>query len=246
MKNSWEKVTVDNSSMGLYLSQPDGPGPFPAIIVIQNKYGVKEFTQEMTRRVAQAGYVGVAPLLYHRTGEPNNEEEIERLRRVRSDTDVIKDINATIDFLKGYAKADTSRLGIVGFCMGGRVAFLAAAATTSFSAAVDFYGGGVYSKWGADRPAPSELAGNLSCPIQGHFGMLDTSPSPEEMHKLDAELNRLGKSHEFFYYENAPHGFNNSAVKKYCPDADKTSWQRSLQFFAKHLAPTEQKKAATA
>ena len=148
MKNSWETVTVDNSPMGLYLSQPDGLGPVPAIIVIQNKYGVKEFTQEMTRRVAEAGYVGIAPLLYHRTGEPNNEEEIEQIRPARSDTHVINDLNGTINFLKGCSNVDTSRLGIVGFCMGGRVAFLAAAATTSFTAAVDYYGGGVYSKWG--------------------------------------------------------------------------------------------------
>ena len=246
MNNSWENVTVDNNSMALYLSQPDGPGPVPAIIVIQNKYGVKEFTQEMTRRVAEAGYVGIAPLLYHRTGEPNSEEEIEQIRPNRSDTNVISDLNATINFLKGCAQADTSRLGIVGFCMGGRVAFLAAAATPSFSAAVDYYGGGVYSKWGKDRPAPSELAANVSCPIQGHFGMLDTSPPPDEMRKLDAELSRLGKQHDFFFYDNAPHGFNSTGRKSYRPEADKTSWQRTLEFFAKHLAPVEQKKAASA
>lgn len=246
MKNSWETVTVDNSPMGLYLSQPDGPGPFPTIIVIQNKDGVKEFTQEMTRRVAEAGYVGIAPRLYHRTGEPRNNEETENLRHARRDTNVINDINATINYLKGCANADTSRLGIVGFCMGGRIAFLAAAATTSFSAAVDFYGGGVYAKWGTDRPAPSELAANVSCPIQGHFGELDTNPPPEEMRKLDAELNRLGKQHEFFFYDNAPHGFNRSGWNGYRPEADKISWQRSLAFFAKHLALAEQKKAASA
>ena len=76
--------------------------------------------------------------------------------------------------------------------------------------------------------------------------MLDTSPSPEEMRKLDAELNRLGKQHEFFYYDNAPHGFNCSGRKSYRPEADKTSWQRTLEFFAKHLAQPAQKKAASA
>ena len=244
MQTSWEKITVDKSSMGLYFCQPDGPGPFPAVVVIQTKHGVKEFTQEMTRRVAKAGYLGIAPQLYHRTGEPTNDEEIERLRPGRNDTHVISDLNGTIQFLQGCTKADTSRLGIVGFCMGGRVAFLAAAAIPAFSAAVDFYGGGIYSKAGDDRPAPSELAANVSCPIQGHFGMLDTHPSPEEMHRLDAELKRLGKQHEFFFYDNAPHSFNNSGMKKYCPEADKTSWQRTLDFFAKHLAQPEQKKTA--
>ena len=61
MKTSWEKITVDNSPMGLYLAQPDGPGPYPAVIVAQNQDGVAAFTQEMTRRVAEAGYIGIAP-----------------------------------------------------------------------------------------------------------------------------------------------------------------------------------------
>ena len=88
------------------------------------------------------------------------------------------------------------------------------------------------------------MAANISCPIQGHFGMLDTGPSPEEMRKLDAELTQHGKPHEFFYYDGAGHSFNNSGQKKYAPEADKISWQRTLEFFATHLTPSEKKKAA--
>lgn len=246
MKNSWEKTLVDNSEMGIYLSQPDGPGPVPAVIVIQNKYGVKEFTQEMTRRCAEAGYVGVAPVLYHRTGEPNTEEEVELMRPNRNDTNILADIKGTIDYLKGCAKADTSRLAVVGFCMGGRVAFMAAVSTPWFNAAVDYYGGRIFSPWGKDRPAPSELVANISCPVQGHFGMLDDSPSPEDMYKLDALMKQHNKPHEFFYYEGADHGFNVSGRDKYVPEADQLSWQRTLQFFAEHLAAPGQKKAASA
>jgi carboxymethylenebutenolidase len=244
MQTAWEKVTVDNNSMGLYVASPEGAGPFPAIVVIQNKDGVKEFTQEMTRRVAEAGYVGVAPQLYHREGEPTTAEETENLRQFRRDAHVLSDIHATIDYLRGCGTVDTARLGIVGFCMGGRVAFLMAAASKSFKAAVDFYGGGVYSKWGADRPAPAQLAADISCPIQGHFGELDTNPPPDEMRTLDAELRRLGKEHEFFFYPDSPHGFNRSDSKGYKPEHDATSWKRSLEFFAKHLAQAPQKKAA--
>ena len=244
MQTTWEKVTVDNSPMGLYVARPEGTGPFPAIVVIQNRDGVREFTQEMTRRVAEAGYVGVAPQLYHREGEPTTPEETENLKHFRRDTHVLNDINATIGCLRGRGDVDTSRLGIVGFCMGGRVAFMMAAASKSFKAAVDFYGGGVYSKWGADRPAPAELAADVSCPIQGHFGELDTSPAPDEMRTLDAELRRLGKAHEFFFYPDSPHGFNRSDSRGYKPDHDATSWARSLEFFAKHLTLVPQKKAA--
>lgn len=245
MKTSWEKVTVDGSAMGMYLAQPDGSGPAPAIVVIQNQDGVKEFTQEMTRRVAEAGYVGIAPQLYHREGEPTTPEQTANLKHSRRDVNVLNDLNATINFLKGCAGADTARLGIVGFCMGGRIAVLASAATTSFKAAVDFYGGGCYQQWG-DRPTPASLAADVSCPIQGHFGELDKNPPPDEMRKLDAELKRLGKAHEFFFYPDTPHGFNRSGWNGYKADHDQTSWARTLDFFAQHLGATAAKKVAVA
>jgi carboxymethylenebutenolidase len=243
MKTYWEKVMVDNSPMGLFVAQPDSSGPLPAIVVIQNQDGVRQFTQEMTQRFAEAGYVGIAPQLYHREGEPNTPEETANFKNYRRDTNVINDIHATVNYLRGCSNVDASRLGIVGFCMGGRVAFLMAAANKSFKAAVDFYGGGVYSKWG-DRPAPAELAAEISCPIQGHFGELDKNPPPDEMRTLDAELRRLGKEHEFFFYADAPHGFNRSGWKGYKPDHDKTSWTRTLDFFGKHIGGADAKKAA--
>ncbi len=211
--------------------------------MIQNQDGVGEFTQAMTRRIAEAGYVGIAPELYHREGEPKTPEEVANFKHTRRDANVINDIHATVNFLRGCAAADTSRLGIVGFCMGGRIAFLMAAANPSFKAAVDFYGGGVYSKWG-DRPAPSELVANVSCPIQGHFGELDKNPPPDEMRKFGAELTRLGKQHEFFFYSGAPHGFNRQGWDGYRPEADATSWARTLEFFKKHLSGVAGQKAA--
>jgi carboxymethylenebutenolidase len=244
MKTSWESVTVDNSPMRLYQAEPEGVGPFPAIVVIQNQDGVRDFTQAMTRRVAEAGYLGIAPELYHREGEPNTPEETAKFKDFRKDTNVINDVNATINFLRGCAIADTSRLGIVGFCMGGRVSFLMSTASSDFKAAVDFYGGGVYSKWGTDRPAPAELAANVSCPIQGHFGELDKNPPADQMRKLDAELTKLSKDHDFFFYAGAPHGFNRQGWNGYRPEADAASWARTLDFFKKHLTQEQHKKAA--
>jgi carboxymethylenebutenolidase len=245
MKTSWESVTVDQSPMGLYLCQPEGSGPFPAVIVVQNQDGVAAFTQEMTRRVAEAGYIGIAPQFYHREGEPKTPEETANIKNNRNDNNVINDLNATIHFLKGCATADAARLGVVGFCMGGRIAFLAGVASQSFKAAVDFYGGGTYQQWG-DRPKPAALAAELSCPVQGHFGDLDKNPSPDEMRRLDAELTKLQKPHEFFFYADAPHGFNRSGWKGYRPQADKDSWARTLEFFSRHLGQTEQRRAAGA
>jgi carboxymethylenebutenolidase len=245
MKSSWETITVDNSPMRLYLSQPEANAPCPAVLVIQNQDGVGEFTQEMTRRVAQAGYFAIAPELYHREGEPKTPEQTASIKHSRRDTNVINDIEATINFLRGCANANTGKMAIVGFCMGGRIAFLMAAASKSFKAAVDFYGGGVYSKWG-DRPAPGELAANVSCPVQGHFGELDKNPPPDEMRRLDAELTKLSKEHQFFFYADAPHGFNRKGWHGYRPEADTASWARTLEFFGKHLGDVTAKKAAAA
>jgi len=244
MKISWESVTVDNSPMRLYLCQPENTGPVPTIVVIQNQDGVAEFTQEMTRRVAEAGYVGIAPDLYHRN-TPEISADRQKRTANRRDQSVIKDVNAAVDFLAGCATADVGRLGIVGFCMGGRVAFLMAAANPMFRAAVDYYGGGVYKAWG-DGPAPSDRSAQISCPVQGHFGELDKSPTPDEMRRLDGELTRLGKAHEFYFYPGAGHAFNRRGWDGYRPDADAVSWPRTLDFFRKHLVEVTPKKTTTA
>ena len=244
MKTSWESVTVDNSPMRLYLCQPEITGPAPAIVVIQNQDGVAEFTQEMTRRVAEAGYVGIAPDLYHRNTPEVNADHQKRAAS-RRDSGVINDVNAAAQFLRGCVTADMDRLGIVGFCMGGRVACLMAAINPIFHAAVDFYGGGVYKAWG-NGPAPSDRAAEIYCPIQGHFGELDKNPPADEMRTLDAELTRLGKPHEFYFYPDAGHAFNRKGWEGYRPEADAISWPRTLDFFGKHLMDMEPKKAAAA
>ena len=244
MKNSWETIIVDNSQMKLYVSQPDGAGPFPAVVVIQNQDGVAEFTQEMTRRVAEAGYIAIAPDLYHRNTPEMNADHNKRASS-RLDSCVINDVNATVSYLKNFVGADVNRLGIVGFCMGGRVTFLMAAASRSFRAAVDFYGGGVYKAWG-DGPAPAGRVANIACPLQGHFGELDKNPPADEMRSLDAELTRLGKAHEFYFYANAGHAFNRKNWDGYRSEADGTSWTRTLDFLNRHLNEVSQKNAAGA
>lgn len=244
MKVSWESATVDGSAMRLYLCRPDGNGPFPSVMVIQNQDGVAEFTQEMTRRVAEAGYVAVAPDLYHRNPPEINNDHAKRAAG-RLDVNVHKDVGASIDFLKGCAGVDVNRLGIVGFCMGGRVAFLIAGASSKFRCAVDYYGGGVHKAWGEGR-APADYAAELNCPIQGHFGELDKNPPADEMRTLDAELTRLGKPHEFYFYPNAGHAFNRKGWDGYRPEADAASWPRTLDFFHKHLVGAPAKKVAAA
>jgi carboxymethylenebutenolidase len=150
------------------------------------------------------------------------------------DVNVIKDVNATVDFLRGHRSIDAERLGIVGFCMGGRVAYLMAAVNPHFKAAVDYYGGNIMVPWG-EGPAPIDRTAEIHCPLLGLFGEDDANPSPADMRKLDAELTKYGKVHEFHAYPGAGHAFMNRRGERYRADADRDSWPKTLAFFAKHV-----------
>jgi carboxymethylenebutenolidase len=159
---------------------------------------------------------------------------------------VINDINAAANFLQGHSAVDGSRLGIVGFCMGGRVVYLMAAVNPAFKAAVAYYPGNTFRAWGRDLPAPFERSANLYCPLQGHFGADDKNPSPEDMQKLDAELNRLAKPHEFYSYPDAGHAFMDSTKESYRRHAEEAAWPRTLEFLGRCLsAPAQERAAAT-
>jgi carboxymethylenebutenolidase len=233
MASFWESIKVDGADMRLYVSVPDGTGPFPAVVVIQHQGGVDDFMEEMTQRVASAGYAAVAPDLYHRDGPDCKDDGPTRRARLQ-DVTVIKDVNATVDFLRGHRSVDAERLGIIGFCMGGRVSYLMAAANPHLKAAVAYYGGNIMVPWG-EGPAPFERTGEIHCPLLGLFGEEDANPSPADMRKLDAELTRLGKLHEFHSYPGAEHAFMNRRGERYRADADRDSWPKTLAFFAKHL-----------
>lgn len=235
MQTHREQIVVDDSKMNLYIARPESDRPLPAVIVIQHQNGVDRFTEEMTERTAQAGYFAVSPDLYHRDGPECKDDGPTRRGRVR-DANVIRDVNAAVNYLKGNKAVDAGRMAIIGFCMGGRVAYLMAAAGEDFKAAITWYGGSCFRAWG-DGPTPFQRTAEISCPIQGHFGETDQNPSLEDMAKLDAELTKHGKAHDFYSYENTGHAFmDRHHPDKYVADSDRVSWQRGMEFLRKHLA----------
>ena len=234
MLSNWQETESDGSAMGLYISMPEGAGPFPALIVVQHQGGVDEFIQEMTRRLAGSSYLAVAPDLYHRDG-PECKDDISTRRSRLSDRRIVNDLNATVSYLQSHSAADMKRIGIIGFCMGGRIVYLAAAAIPAFKAAVTYYPGNTFRAWGRDLPSPFERTAEIHCPLQGHFGADDANPSPHDVSKLDAELAKFNKPHEFYSYSNAGHAFMDSTKQSYRRDADAASWPRTLGFLARHL-----------
>jgi carboxymethylenebutenolidase len=235
MTSSWENVKVDDSNMRLYVSLPETERPAPAVLVIQGQSGFEDFL-EVTRMIAREGYVAAAPDLFHRDSPDCKDDGPTRRARLR-DTSVIQDVNAAIRFLKTHPRVDEGRLGIVGFCMGGRVVYLMAAASSELKAGVMYYGSDIMRPWGSG-PSPFARTAEIHCPILGHFGADDKNPSPTDMLKLDAELSRHGKVHELRQYPDAAHAFANLGSANYRAHAANASWPRTFDFFAKHLRKT--------
>ena len=236
MPSFWENIQVEGQDMDMYASVPSGSGPFSAIIVSQHGGGVDRFIQTICDRFAEAGYAAVAPNLYHRIpDEVLNGDPRPRPWDVLSDPDIVADINATVDFLRNHPAISGDKIGITGFCMGGRVAWLGAAANPHIRALAPYYGGNLMVTWGAGEVPPYELAENINCPILFHFGEVDENPSQDDMRKFDAELTRLGKPHQFYTYPGADHAFMDFTTGRYHKEASDASWPRTLEFFAAHI-----------
>ena len=151
------------------------------------------------------------------------------------DPEVIADVNATVDFMLAHSAIDRRRIGITGFCMGGRVSWLAAAVNPHFKAAAPYYGGNLMVIRGDAEKSPFELTSGINCPILFHFGEIDANPSQDDMRKLDDELTRLGKPHQFYVYPHADHAFADHTGARYHRESAEVSWPRTLDFFAAHL-----------
>lgn len=234
MAGRWDTLHHDESDMRCYVTEPEGAGPFPGVVVIQHAGGVDDFICTMTDRIAEAGFVGIAPDLYHRDDPNSGDDAMQRMMRLR-DKNIIPDAVVAIDHLKSMANVRADAIGITGFCMGGRVAFLIATQSEDIKAVVDFYGGNKMIAWGDGTP-PFEMAESIQAPILGLYGADDGNPNQEDVAKLDAELTRLSKEHEFHSYPGAGHAFMSEGRPSYREDAANDAWPRAVAWFQRYLA----------
>jgi carboxymethylenebutenolidase len=223
--------------MRVYLSQPETTGKAPGVLVIMEAFGVTKHIQEVTDKPAREGYVAAAPVLYHRPGSNpafsyGGDDAEARTRAMASlrDDELGHDLNTTIAYLQGHAQVRAERLGIVGFCVGGRIAYLAATSCPGLSAAVVYYGGRILRPFG-EGPSPFQRTANVQCPVLGNFGALDQSPAPDEVRRIETELNKHGKICDVKIYPGADHGFNCDERPSYHAEASHDAWGRTLGWF---------------
>ncbi len=233
MAGRWDTITADGTDMRCYVAEPSGAGPFSAVVVIQHAGGVDEFTRTMTDHIGEAGFIGVAPDLYHREDSNSGDDPLTRMSHLR-DANIVTDIATAIDHIKTLPAARSENIGITGFCMGGRVAFLMATQRPDLKAAIVFYGGSIMRPWG-EGPAPFELTERIQAPILGLFGADDGNPNQEDVARLDAELTRLGKTHEFHSYTGAGHAFMSEGRPSYREDAATDAWSKCVAWFNQYL-----------
>ena len=232
-------VTIDtpDGPMPAALAEPAGD-PKGGIVVVQEAFGLTPHIVDVARRLADAGWVAIAPALFHRKGAPvfDYDGGFERLMPVFQALDaagIDTDIGAAIDWLAGRGIAP-ERTGIVGFCMGGTVA-LHAATRFAIGAAVTFYGGGV-AEGRFGLPPLVEQAPQLRAPWLGLYGDLDTSIPVEDVERLRAAAATAPVTTEIVRYGDAEHGFNCDERASYHPDAATDAWARTLAWFDEHLA----------
>jgi carboxymethylenebutenolidase len=223
------------------LASPIGEGRVPAIVVLQEIFGVNAYIRSVTEQLARAGYVAIAPALYQRlapgfeTGYTPEDVKLGRVYKEQTQVDqLLGDIQAAINFVKALPTVDPEAIGCVGFCFGGHVAYLAAT-LPDIKATAAGYGAGI-PNWtpGGGEPTLTRTA-DIQGTLYAFFGMNDTSIPPEHIAQIEAELQQHHIPHRIFRYPQAEHGFCCDQRASYHPEAAADAWKQIHELFQQQL-----------
>jgi carboxymethylenebutenolidase len=233
-----------------YHARPLGPARVPGIVVIHHMPGWDEWTCEVVRKFAHHGYAAIAPHLFFRFGPGEPDDVTARARPAGGpyDAEVMGDVAACMAFLRSQPNAN-GKIGVIGFCSGGRHTYLAACTLPGIDAAVDCWGGRVIvddpKEFSPQRAvAPIVHTAKLGCPLLGIFGNDDKNPNRDQVNRTEQELKKHGKTYEFHRYDGAGHSFFDVPRPAYRPEQCQDAWQKIFAFFAKHLAAADRSAAA--
>lgn len=224
-----------------YLARPLGDGPFPGVVVIHHMPGWDEWTKEVARKFAYHGFAAIAPHLFFRSGPGAPDDIAAKVRAAGGapDHQVVADVGGAATFLRTQPYSN-GRIGVIGFCSGGRHTYLSACQLPDIDAAVDCWGGNVIvddpKQLTEYRPvAPIDLTGKMTCPLLGIFGNDDHNPTADQVNRTEEVLKRLGKTYEFHRYDGAGHGFFAVDRPAYRPEQAKDAWGKVFEFLDRHL-----------
>ncbi|MGH9683072.1 MAG: dienelactone hydrolase family protein [Candidatus Acidiferrales bacterium] len=233
-----QKITLrisDGTSMNAFVARPGGKDKSPGVLVFQEAFGVNAHIRDVTQRIAKEGYVAIAPEMFHRTAPPGFEAGYTDMQsvmphlRALTETGMSDDIGAAHDWLRKDSQVAADRIASIGFCMGGRVSFLACA-TVELCAAISFYGGGI-------APALLPHASELRAPMLFFWGGRDKHIGQDQIRSVMEALDKERKTYTNVEISDADHGFFCDQRASYNPSAARQAWALSRSFLEMHLKP---------
>jgi carboxymethylenebutenolidase len=237
VSSSTVQLNTSDGKMDAYVAQPKDGGSYPGVVVIQEAFGINDHIKKVTQRIAAEGYVAIAPDIFHRETEriiPYAEmpKAIATMQRV-VDSKAMEDVGAAIAHLKSQNNVKAGSIGVTGFCMGGRLTYLAAAHhANDVKCAVPFYGGAIPM----GNPSPLSRTREIKCPMLLFFGAKDQLIPKEQVDQIKAELTANKIAFQMEIYPDAGHGFFcDDRAMSYNEAAAKDAWEKTKAFFAQHL-----------
>jgi carboxymethylenebutenolidase len=232
------KVSVSGGQIPAYRAMPNAGGPFPVALVVQEIFGVHEHIKDICRRFAKLGYLAIAPELYARQGDVSQIADInEIITKVVSkvpDAQVMADLDATVTWAEKSGKGDVSKLGITGFCWGGRVVWLYAAHSARLKAGVAWYGRLVAQANDLTPKSPLELVPTLKAPVLGLYGGADSGIPNDTVEQMQKALHAAKSPSQIVLYPDTPHGFHADYRPSYRKDQAQEGWKRLQEWFKKY------------
>jgi carboxymethylenebutenolidase len=232
-----ELATADRP-IPAYHAMPAIGGPFPIVLVVQEIFGVHEHIRDVCRRLAKAGYLAVAPQLFARQGEVGAIADIQQiLREVVAkvpDQQVMGDLDAAVGWAVSLGRGDAARIGITGFCWGGRITWLYCVHNRKVKAGVAWYGRLAGQQTELTPRQPLDVAATLTVPVLGLYGGADTGIPLEQVEQMRAALAKGGSGSEIHVYPDAPHAFFADYRPSYRKEAAQDGWNRMLAWFRSH------------
>jgi carboxymethylenebutenolidase len=229
-------IPTRDGSIPAYSAMPKGKSGLPTVLVVQEIFGLHEHIKDVARRLAHAGYLAVAPDLYVRQGDVTQLANVEEIRPIVArvpDAQVLEDLDAAAGWAAKHG-GDPARLGITGFCWGGRIVWLYAAHNPKLRAGVAWYGKVESPRTDLQPWHPLDVVARLHAPVLGLYGGADAGIPNEGVDRMRAALQSAGKAAQIHTYPDTPHAFHADYRPSYRREAAEDGWRRMLEWFRKH------------
>jgi len=229
------RIPVRDGEMSAYCAKPAGGKKLPIVLLVHEIWSVHEYFKDVARRLGKLGYLAVSPDLYQRQGDVTNLpiEDIRKIVATVPDAQVMEDLDATARWAAANG-GDAGRMGITGFCWGGRITWLYCAHSPDVKAGVAWYGPVVKPETELQPRHPIDVAAELKCPVLGLYGAEDAGIPNDTVERMRAALASAGKPSEIVLYPGMPHAFHADYRPSYRPEAAEDGWKRMLDWFRRH------------